>query len=316
VEKNTGTVLVPDERLHRIQELLKPEKLTPAHVEFVDIAGLVKGASQGEGLGNKFLSHVREASLMLHVLRAFSAGVVHPYGEVDPTRDAGIVEAELAIADLEVVERRLETLVKEPRTPEHEVLLHALNKTRTGLAAGFAMPALLPEEELAVRSFGLFSRKPMIPVLNCPAAETVEVGNWPGLAARNPFLFSSALETEMAEFTDAEKTELRCSLGLAPQGPAAIVEECFGRLGLIRYYTVKGHESRAWALPKGTPVIEAARQIHRDLAEGFIKAEVLAFSDLVACGDFAAARDLGKLKVEGKNYIVQDGDVILIKFRS
>jgi len=316
VEKNTGIVLVPDERLAQIQTLLRPEKLTPAHIEFVDIAGLVKGASQGEGLGNKFLAHVREASLMLHVLRAFDSGVVHPYGAVDPVRDAEIVEAELAIADLEVVERRLETLVKESRTPEHELLRHALDKTRAGLAAGFTKPPLLPEEESALHAFGLFSRKPVILVLNCSAEEAAVLERWPKLVDRKLFLFSAALETEMAEFTETEKQELRRTLNLAPGGPQAVIEECFRCLGLIRFYTVKGRESRAWAIPQGTHIIEAARQIHNDMAEGFIKAEVLAYPDLIATGDFNAAREQGRLKVEGRNYIVQDGDVILIKFRT
>jgi hypothetical protein len=316
LEKNTGVVLVPDERLARIQELLKPERLTPAHVEFVDIAGLVKGASQGEGLGNKFLAYIREASLMLHILRAFDSGVVHPYGNVDPERDMEIAESELALADLEVVERRLETLVKETRTPEHQILLNALLKTQAALGGGLVLPSLLPEERAAVRAFGLFVQKPVIYALNCSQDVASDATRWPKLQGKDLFLFSAALETEIKDFADAEKRELRQSLRLAEAGPAGIVERCFARLGLIRFYTVKGKESRAWAIEQGTHVVDAARSIHSDMADGFIKADVLSYDDLVAAGDFALAREQGKVKVEGKGYAVKDGDVILIKFRT
>jgi GTP-binding protein YchF len=316
IEKNTGVVLVPDERLERIRELLKPEKLTPAHVDFVDIAGLVKGASKGEGLGNKFLSHIREAHLMLHVLRAFDSGVTHPYGEVDPVRDMEIVEAELAIADLEVIDRRLETLVKESRTPEHQSLLNALNKLKPALEAGQPMPELHADEQNAIKSFGLFASKPVIYALNCSEKDATDTTPWPQLQSRDAFLFSAALEGEIGDFSEEERRELRRALNLAEAGPAAIIERCFARLRLIRFYTVKGVESRAWAVPESTNIVEAARQIHTDMAEGFIKADVLAYDDLVASGDFALAREHGKLRVEGKNYIVKDGDVILIKFRT
>jgi hypothetical protein len=326
-EKNTGVVLVPDERLRQIQQLLKigtlpfsPRKpvvslfSTPAHVEFVDIAGLVKGASQGEGLGNKFLAHVRESSLLLHIMRAFDSGVVHPYGGVEPVRDREIVESELALADLEVVDRRLETLIKEAKTPEHQVLLSALRKTKEAL--GVRAPDLLLEEQQALRSFGLFALKPVLYLLNCSEDEPTDIGRWPGMAGRDVFLFSAQLEREIKDFADDEKRELRRSLNLAEAGPWGVVERCFERLGLVRFYTVKGVESRAWAIPAGTPVIDAARTIHTDMADGFIRAEVLAYADLLEAGDFAQAREQGKLRVEGKHYVVKDGDVILIKFRT
>jgi GTP-binding protein YchF len=316
IEKNTGVVLVPDARLERIRELLKPEKLTPAHIEFVDIAGLVKGASQGEGLGNKFLAHVRETSLMLHVLRAFDSGIAHPLGAIDPMRDLEIVESELAIADLEVVEHRLQTLVKESRTPEHEILLHALHKMQHSLGSGLVAPALSPEERASLRSFGLFSLKPVVFVVNCSEDDPTDVAPWTALRNKDVFLVSAALETEAKDFPDSEKRELRKSLGLAESGPAGIVEHCLERLGLIRFYTVKGAESRAWAIEQGTSIVDAAGRIHTTMAEGFIKAEVLAYDDLVASGDFPAAREHGKVRVEGKNYVVKDGDVILIKFRT
>jgi ribosome-binding ATPase len=316
VEKNTGVVLVPDARLERIRELLKPEKLTPAHIEFVDIAGLVKGASQGEGLGNKFLSHIREASLMLHVLRAFDAGVAHPLGAIDPVRDLEIVEAELALADLDVCTRRLETLVKEPKTPEHETLLHALRKLEKSLGAGLVGPELSPEERAGLRCFGFFALKPLLYVLNCSEDDATDITRWPALKGRDVFLVSAALETEAKDFPEEEKRELRKSLALSEDGPWGIVERCLARLGLIRFYTVKGTESRAWAIEQGTNIIEAAGRIHTTMAEGFIKADVLAYDDLLAAGDFHAAREHGKVRVEGRNYVVKDGDVILVKFRT
>ncbi len=316
IEKNTGVVLVPDARLERIRELLKPEKLTPAHIEFVDIAGLVKGASQGEGLGNKFLAHVREASLMLHVLRTFDAGIAHTLGAIDPVRDLEIVESELAIADLDVAERRLQILVKEPRTPEHELLLHALQKLQKSLGAGLVAPKLSPEERASLKSFGFFALKPILYVLNCSEDDPTDLTRWAALKDKDVFLISAALETEAKDFPDSEKRELRKSLGLAESGPWGIVERCLERLGLIRFYTVKGAESRAWAIEQGTNVVEAAGRIHTTMADGFIKADVLAYDDLVAAGDFHVAREHGKVRVEGRNYVVKDGDVILIKFRT
>jgi ribosome-binding ATPase len=315
IEQNVGVVLVPDERLDRIAQILKPEKATPAHVEFVDIAGLVKGASAGEGLGNKFLGHIREADLILHLLRAFSAGnIPHVLDTVDPDRDAAIVEAELAIADLAIVEKRLEHARKEPKTPEHEVLLEALEKLHSDLSRG-EHPVLTAEQDRATRELGLILTKPVIYAVNCSDAEPADPARFPKTAAKTSLLFSAAIETCMGDFAEPDRVELRRSLNLAPEGPAGIVTRCFDALRLIRFYTIKGTESRAWAAPDGTTAIEAAFMIHTDIGSGFIKAEVVNYRDLVACGDFHVCRDKGHVKVEGKTYVVQDGDVLLIKFR-
>ncbi len=317
VDKNVGVVLVPDERLKTIGALLKPEKLTPAHIDFVDIAGLVKGASHGEGLGNRFLGHIREAHLILHLARNFaSPDIPHVFDTVDPDRDVDVVETELALADLALVDARLERLHKEPKTPELQLLLHALDKFKPALEQGLRLPALAPEELAAVRPMNLFVTKPVIYALNCSDDVAADRAAFPQLAQRDPLLFSAALEAGLAGFTEAEKTELRSSLGLAPEGPAGIVSRCFARLDLVRFYTVKGEESRAWAAGRGTTALDAAAMIHSDLAQGFIKAEVLAYSDLAAAGGFAPARDAGKVKTEGKHYLVQDGDVLLIRFRN
>lgn len=312
IEKNAGVVLVPDERLERIGRTLKPEKLTRAHIEFVDIAGLVKGASRGEGLGNKFLGHIRESNLVLHILRGFPAtDVPHVLETIDPGRDIGVVEAELALADLVIVEKRLEHVSKEPRSTEHDLLLAALEKCRAALARG-DHPQLEPEEARAVRDLGLIMPKPVIFAVNCSDSDPAV---FPELAARGALLYSAALELALADCAEAERAELRQSLGLDPAGPAAVVERCFAALDLIRFYTVKGPESRAWSAPRGTTAQEAAALIHSDLGKGFMRADVVNCDDLVAAGDFHTAQKQGHVKVEGKSYMVRDGDVLLIKFR-
>ena len=315
IEQNVGVVLVPDERLDRIAQILKPEKATPAHVEFVDIAGLVKGASAGEGLGNKFLGHIREADLVLHLLRAFSAGnIPHVLDTVDPDRDVAIVEAELAIADLAIVDKRLEHVRKEPKSPEHQLLIEALEKLHSALARG-DRPQLTPEQNRSTRELGIIMAKPVIYAVNCSDGEPADRSRFPATAARTTLLFSAALEECMGDFAEPDRVEMRKSLNLAPEGPVGIVTRCFDALHLIRFYTIKGTESRAWAAPAGTTAIEAAFMIHTDIGSGFIKAEVVNYRDLVACGDFHVCRDKGHVKVEGKTYVVQDGDVLLAKFR-
>jgi GTP-binding protein YchF len=315
IEQNVGVVLVPDERLARIAQILKPEKATPAHVDFVDIAGLVKGASAGEGLGNKFLGHIREADLILHLVRAFSAGnIPHVFDTVDPDRDVAVVETELAVADLAIVEKRLEHVRKEPKTPEQQLLLETLEKLHSALAKG-ERPVLRPEETRASRELGLILTKPVIYAVNCSDTEPADPSRFPATAARTSLLFSAALEAGMGDFPEPDRVELRRALNLAPEGPSGIVTRCFEALHLIRFYTVKGTESRAWAAPAGTTAIEAAFMIHTDIGNGFIKSEVINYRDLVECGDFHVCRDSGHVKVEGKTYVVQDGDVLLIKFR-
>ncbi len=315
IDQNVGVVFVPDERLERIGEILKPEKLTPAHVDFVDIAGLVKGASAGEGLGNRFLAHIREADIILHIVRNFaSADIPHVFDSVDPDRDASIVEAELALADLVIVQKRLEHVRKEPKSSEQQLLLHALESAYSALGSGNA-PELDPEQRQALKGLGLITVKPVVYAVNCSDSVPANPATFPRTAARTNLLFSAALEVGMATFDEPDKVELRLSLGLASEGPSGIVARCFVALDLIRFYTVKGPESRAWAAPRGTTAVEAAAMIHTDLARGFIKADVVTYHDLVTGGDFHACRDSGRVKTEGPGYVVQDGDVLLIKFK-
>lgn len=317
IEKNSGVVTVPDRRLTKIAEVIKPKKITPAHIDFVDIAGLVKGASAGEGLGNKFLAHIREADLILHIIRNFtSPDIPHILDSVDPERDAEIVELELAIADLGVVEKRLASAHKEPATPEKKHLITALEKLSSSLRKAFISPELTPEERRVVKDLSLFVLKPVIYTLNCSSTEPADISSYPRIALRKPILFSAELEQLLGDLSETEKIEMRISLNLNPEGPEAIVTACFSALNLIRFYTIKGEETRAWAAPAGITALDAAYMIHTDIGKGFIKAEVVNWQELIATGGFQTAHNCGKIKIEGKNYCVQDGDVLLIKFKS
>ncbi len=317
IEKNVGVVLVPDERLEKIAQVINPKKVTPAHIDFVDIAGLVKRASRGEGLGNKFLAHIREANLILHLVRNFALpDIPHILDTIDPDRDVEIVEAELAIADLTVVEKRLESARKEPATPEKHLLVTALEKLADSLRKTFTPPALSPDERRAVKDLSLFVLKPVVYGINCSDTEPAEPNHFPTLAGRNCILFSAKLENESADLSESEKMELRQSLNLTPEGPAKIITTCFSALGLIRFYTVKGEETRAWSAPRGTTALDAAYMIHTDIGKGFIKAEVVSWQDLITAGGFQVAHTTGKVKIEGKGYIIQDGDVLLVRFKT
>lgn len=317
VDRNVGVVAVPDERLERIAAVIKPQRVTPAHVDFVDIAGLVKGASHGEGLGNRFLAHIREANLLLYVVRAFnSPDIPHVFDTIDPDRDLKILSAELALADLSVLERWLDHARKESRTPEQQLMLSTAERIKSALDRDEAMPQLNNEELASVRSLNLFALKPALYALNCSDTESTAISHFPRLATSAPILFSAALEQAMIGLDESEKAELRRMLGLDPRGPSAIVERCHEMLGLIRFYTIKGDESKAWSAPRGITAVEAAASIHSEIGKGFIKAEVVSYADLVSEGDFARARTNGKIRIEGKNYQVQDGDVLLIRFRT
>jgi GTP-binding protein YchF len=317
IEKNVGIVVVPDERLKIIGDIIKPPKLTYATIEFIDIAGLVKGASQGEGLGNKFLSHIRETDLMLHVVRNFEDGSIpHVYNTVDPMRDIEIVESELALADLEIIKRNTEKLRKAATSIEEKHRLKILDDLELNLNRGFFQANLELANQQIIKDLNLFVLKPCIYAINCSDKTKTDVTVLPQLSDKNTFLFSIGLEDGLEGFEEQEKQEMRQSLGLAQDGISGIVEACFKKLDLIRFYTIKGDESRAWAIARNSNIVDAAGKIHTDMATGFIKAEVVQFSDLQTSGDFHKARETGHIRIEGKNYIVKDGDIILVKFTS
>lgn len=304
-DKNVGIVPVPDEKLDQLVKITKPQKVTPASIQFYDIAGLVKGASKGEGLGNKFLSHIREVNLILHLVRAFKdPNVPHVYSTSDPRRDYEIVEYELILADLEVIDKRLDKIKKKSEAKEEIALI---DRIKDSLNRGHKMKiGDLPDWFLP--DLPLLTVKPEIVILNF-GTEGVEAMNLEG------YPLSVRVEEEINTFSREERRELRISLGLHPDGLEGLIQVCFDTLKLIRFYTIKGDETRAWAIERGTKAIEAAGKIHTALMEGFIKAEVVQVDDLIDAGDFTSAVKRGKARVEGREYEIKDGDVLLVKFR-
>jgi ribosome-binding ATPase len=304
VEPNVAVVPVPDERLEKIGDALGTEKRVPEHVEFVDVAGLVRGAHQGEGLGNRFLGQIREVDAILHVVRGFEhPSIAHPHGEIDPLADLETVETELLLADLESAEKRLADAsrragggVREARAEEE-----LWQRVRDELAAGRKAP---PEA-------GLLTSKPVLVVVNVGEGEEAPAA----LAARDPVSVCALDEAELRELDPAEAEAMRQELGLEGNALEAIVRRAYELLGLITFFTAVGDtEVRARALRQGGTAIEAAGKVHTDMAEGFVRAEVIGWEQLVDAGSFAHAREQGKLRTEGRDYVVADGDVLTIRF--
>ncbi len=326
VEPNVGMVEVPDERLLQLAAVLAPESCTPTHVRFVDIAGLVRGASQGEGLGNRFLGHIREADAIVHVLRCFAdPEVMHADGGIDPQRDASTVETELLLADLEAVEKALPRLDKvvrtDPRSPQRLEYL-TLQQIRDGLAAGRPVRSLdlPPEAVAAVRHHALLTAKPVLYVGNVGEEDAVDGGAW---AARLETWFgpgrsccvASRIEAELAELAPAERREFMDTMGLQHSGVERLVLAAYQLLDLITFYTTAHNRLQAWQLPRGTAAPAAAGRIHRDMEAGFIRAEVVACQDLLACGSLTHAREEAKLHAHGRDYLITDGDVVHFLFK-
>ncbi len=323
LEPKKGVVPVPDPRLQALAKLLSPPKVTPAVLEVVDIAGLVKGANRGEGLGNQFLSHIRAVDLLIHVVRAFAdSQIPHVAGEPDPTRDAEIVNTELLLADLEVVERRLDQSKKAARTDPKAARaeLELLERCRHALARGEALRTLeLAEADLPLlRASGLLSAKPLFYAANVnwndprsPAlAREFEatVGPYPVVPV------DGKLEGELALLPPGEQTSFRAELGLAQSALERLVRVGYQLLGLLTFYTVVGEEVRAWSLPQGATAVEAAGKIHSDMARGFIRAEVVPADELLITPSPTALRERGAMRLEGREYRLRDGDVLTIRF--
>jgi ribosome-binding ATPase len=329
IDPNIGMVTVPDARLAPLQKIAKTGVVIPAAIEFVDIAGLVKGASQGEGLGNKFLTHVREVDAMVQVVRCFeNADVHHVSGSVDPVRDIEVVNTELMLSDLETVRKRREKVAKDAKRGDKAAAAEeaVLARIETALDAG--KPALTvdlsPEERAIARSFFLLSDKPTI--FACNVAET-------DLAAAdtNPYVLkvrdyvrthlaceavviSAQIESDLVDLAPEEAAEFLKDLGVEESGMGALIRSTYHLLGLQTYFTAGEKEVRAWTIHVGDTAPQAAGVIHSDFERGFIKAETVAYDDLVACGSVAAAREKGLYRMEGKDYVVADGDVLLFKF--
>lgn len=330
IDPNVGITAVPDDRLNKLGELFNSKKITPAVIEFVDIAGLVRGASKGEGLGNQFLAHIREVDAIVHVVRCFEDGnVVHVDGSVDPVRDIETIQIELIFSDLEVLERRISKIAKTARMDkeagkEHDFLLRIKERLESGLPAR-GMECADDEEETLLKSYNLLTYKPVIYAANVSDGDLANDGedneyvkNVRERAAKEDaqvFVVCAAIEQEIAELEDIEEQkEFMQTLGMEESGLDRLIKASYTTLGLMSFLTSGEDETRAWTINIGTKAPQAAGKIHTDFERGFIKAEVIGFEDLIREGGFAAGREKGLVRMEGKDYVVRDGDVIVFRF--
>jgi hypothetical protein len=328
IEPNTGIVQVPDPRLDALAKIVKPERTVPAVVEFVDIAGLVKGASEGEGLGNQFLANIREVDAIVHVVRCFEdPDVQHVAGAVDPARDREIINIELGLADLASVEKRVDKTGRAAKSgdPQAKLEFRLLELLQRELAAGRPARVVKPteEEEAAYRSFNLLTAKPVLYAANVPEGE-IGAGNRFVDALRTALgrdqetaevvTFSAKVEAELAELAPEDRSEFLDSLGLSESGLDRLAHAAYHLLGLQSYFTAGEKEVRAWTVHRGDKAPAAAGVIHSDFEKGFIRAETVAYGDFVRLGGWKPAREQGVARAEGKEYVVQDGDVMLFRF--
>ena len=316
-----GVVGVPDERLAQLSTIFKSERLLPAALSFVDIAGIVKGASEGAGLGNKFLANIRESDAICQVIRVFTdPDVVHVDGRVDPRSDIETINTELALADLQTLEKALPRLEKETRlSKDRGEVLEAAKQANALLEQGKTLFASgTPELRELVRELHLLTAKPFLYVFNVDAAELADPALRTELAAlvapAEAIFLDAKTEAELAELDDADALELLESIGLTEPGLATLARVGFSTLGLQTYLTAGPKEARAWTISKGATAPEAAGVIHTDFQRGFIKAEVVSFNDLVEAGSMAEAKARGKVRMEGKEYVMKDGDVVHFRF--
>jgi GTP-binding protein YchF len=325
IEPNTGRVGVPDPRLERLAALAGSAKVIPTQLEFVDIAGLVRGASRGEGLGNQFLANIRQVDAILHVLRCFAGEVTHVEGSVDPLRDAAIVETELMLADLESVERRIQAATKRARGGEKDAKaeLALLERARDLLAEGRPARLLAPSKEEApvFRQLQLLTAKPVLHVANVDEAHAAKGNEWSravaAMAEREgaaAVVISAAIEAELAQLAQPEKADYLAALGLDEPGLNKVIRAGYRLLGLLTFFTVGPKEARAWTVPEGATAAEAAGVIHTDFQRGFIKAETIDHDSFVALGGEQAAKDAGRMRQEGRDYRVRDGDIFHFRF--
>jgi GTP-binding protein YchF len=320
IEPNTGVVPIPDSRLQKLADLYKTEKIVPATVTFVDIAGLVEGASQGEGLGNQFLSHIRGTSAICQVVRAFDDGDVQRAGSADPKHDIEIINTELILADLQTVSNRLPRLEKEAKADSKlRPLLELTQKVKAGLEAGKLAGSMLDTEELeAIRDLQLLSAKPFVFVFNLSDGQLTDdhlKKELSSIVAPAPSVFVSAkLESELRGLDQADRTELLESYGQKESGLIQLIHAAYDALGLQSYLTAGEKEVRAWTIPKGATAPQAAGVIHTDFEKGFIAAQVVGYKELMTAGSETAARAAGKIRTEGKTYVMQPDDVVEFRF--
>ena len=328
IEPNVGVVAVPDKRLDVLAEMYDPDKYTPASIEFVDIAGLVKGASKGEGLGNKFLSNIRECDAIVHVVRCFeNDDIIHVEGSIDPKRDIETINLELILSDVEMLERRIDKtkkMLKGDKKYQRDIdfyqrVLDALEKGKPARSVECD-----DEEKARLSEVALLTNKPVIYAANLSDADFSdgieqnagfrEVQKIAAEEHAGVLPICAQIEEEIVEMDAEEKEMFLTDLGLEESGLDRLIKECYSLLGLISYLTAGKQEVRAWTIKKGTKAPQAAGKIHSDFERGFIRAEVIAFDDLVACGSMTAAKEKGLVRSEGKEYVMKDGDVVLFRF--
>lgn len=329
IDPNVGIVTVPDERLTKLTEMYNSAKTTPAVIEFVDIAGLVRGASKGEGLGNKFLSHIREVDAIVHVVRCFEdTNVVHVDGSIDPIRDIETINLELVFSDLEILERRIAKtgkMAKADKSLQKEV--DVLQKLKDALEQGISARAVefdTLEEKAFVDSLTLLTAKPVLYAANVAEDDLADDGasnefvqrvrEYAAKEGSEVFVLCAKIEEEISDLDEADKKEFLADLGVDGSGLDRLIAASYKLLGLISYLTAGPQESRAWTITKGTKAPQAAGKIHSDFERGFIRAEVVAYDDLMRLGSYNAAKEQGLVRSEGKEYVVKDGDVVLFRF--
>lgn len=329
IDPNVGVVQVPDNRLLPLKEIAKTQKVIPAAIEMLDIAGLVEGASKGEGLGNQFLANIREVDAIVHVVRCFvDDDVIHNMGSVDPIRDIEIINTELLLSDLQSAENQLQKLAKRAKGGEKDAVIGKTIMEKIVAHLNEGKPVLTLEldsdEKLRARQFGLLSGKPVLYACNVAETDLADTSKNPyvdqvrayvkELSDSEVCVISASVEAELIDFSPEEAKEYLQDLGLEDSGVSELIRSVYTLLGLASYFTAGEQEVRAWTFTRGMTAPECAGVIHTDFQKGFIKADVVSYEDLIAAGSTAAAREAGKYRLEGKDYVFQDGDVALFKF--
>jgi GTP-binding protein YchF len=329
IEPNLGVVTVPDDRLEPLARIARAQAMVPTSIEFVDIAGLVKGASEGEGLGNKFLSHIREVDAIVEVVRCFEdADIHHVTGTIDPVRDMEILSTELLLADLESIRKRRERTARDVKRGEKHALVedHVLARLEGHLDSGHAAltAPLAPEEKAIARSLFLLTAKPVILVANVKESDLAMAGDHPLVrqvrthaarhAGRETVVLCAQVESDLIDLPPEEARQYLEELGVSESGMTQLIRATYRLLGLRTFFTMNEKEVHAWTIHAGETAPRAAGVVHTDFERGFIKAEAISSSELLQCGSIAAAREKGVYRIEGKDYVVKDGDVLLFKF--
>ena len=327
IEPNVGIVNVPDERIEKLNQMYNPMRLIPTSYEFNDIAGLVKGASNGEGLGNKFLSHIREVDAIVEVVRCFDdSNIIHVDSTIDPIRDIDVINIELIMSDLEIIDNRINKIAKKAMTTKDKkdlVEIELLNRIKTTLESGIAVRKMeLDEEELnLISSFNLITLKPIIYVCNVNENDvstgneyTKKVEEFAKNEGSEVVIICAKIESELVELPEEEQLEYLNEIGISESGLSKLIKKTYSLLGLATYFTVGSDEVKAWTFKKGMKAPACAGLIHSDFERGFIRAEVISYNDLIECGSENAVKEKGKMRLEGKDYVMQDGDICHFRF--